>query len=420
MPAASPASALTPGADPSVSFSLMTIQQDLVNVRQEPTKWNPPRPLSRGRTNSGQLPEIGLAAEAFRWGADIRIENAVTELMQPIRMSTEIEFGAPPDPNTKSNNVVFCVAHDSDRWPIFKVSRPPHACFVEQLNSVHQHIDLRPERLTEIINQIGIPMQFWATILDINPVDHHYTLELLAIALQGLSHVNQFAKHTLACPRPAAYSPSIQPVINPRRFGAFPSGHAAEAFLIARLLQVLSGQARKPKVGAEPNEYRLELHLQRLAARIADNRVVAGVHFPIDGTAGRMVGETFAEYFLFRCGLSPHSIGWTPRRFDGSKLAVNKNADDKNKYLTRFDPFEPLPGPDWEGDVPPYFSALPATGVGGLPKQYSIMGARTVGDNKSGHFDASSILAAVANRARAEWNLHTDWEADFGSTGGGN
>ena len=36
------------------------------------------------------------------------------------------------------------------------------------------------------------------------------------------------------------------------------------------------------------------------AARIAINRTVAGVHFPVDSMAGQLLGLTVAEYFIKR------------------------------------------------------------------------------------------------------------------------
>jgi hypothetical protein len=159
-------------------------------------------------------------------------------------------------------------------------------------------------------------------VLDLNPTTHAKTLELLSVALLALSHVNQVAKHAFGCPRPVAYSPTIQPVINPRRFGAFPSGHAAEAFMVARLLQLLSGQPKRISKAGE--ESILERSLQRIAERIATNRVIAGVHFHVDSLVGRMVGETFAEYIFHRAcrtrrGGKLVPRGWNPRGFDGNK-----------------------------------------------------------------------------------------------------
>ena len=37
-------------------------------------------------------------------------------------------------------------------------------------------------------------------------------------------------------------------------------------------------------------------HLFRMAARISDNRVVAGVHFPVDNRVGAILGVTIAEF----------------------------------------------------------------------------------------------------------------------------
>ena len=56
----------------------------------------------------------------------------------------------------------------------------------------------------------------------------------------------------------------------------------------------------------------------RLAARIATNRVVAGVHFPVDSAAGRLLGTALAEFLVARAtGTKVHERGFDGRLFEG-------------------------------------------------------------------------------------------------------
>lgn len=43
------------------------------------------------------------------------------------------------------------------------------------------------------------------------------------------------------------------------------------------------------------------VQLERQAARISVNRVVAGVHFPVDAFAGEALGRCLAAFFLQKC-----------------------------------------------------------------------------------------------------------------------
>ena len=108
-------------------------------------------------------------------------------------------------------------------------------------------------------------------------------------------------KHALACRRPNEYSPQVQPMILTPGHGSFPSGHATETFMSALvLLRLLQNSTISPySVLADQKSWALQL--MRLASRVAMNRTVAGVHFPVDSAAGAVLGLTLGQYFVNRC-----------------------------------------------------------------------------------------------------------------------
>jgi hypothetical protein len=105
--------------------------------------------------------------------------------------------------------------------------------------------------------------------------------------------------------------------------GSLPSGHATEAFIVARVLLqlVIAGAleySTKANSPAPSNASRQQLRelLLRQAARIAINRTVAGVHFPADSMAGQLLGLALGDYLIQRCTASGQVATYT---FDGTK-----------------------------------------------------------------------------------------------------
>ena len=61
----------------------------------------------------------------------------------------------------------------------------------------------------------------------------------------------------------------------------------------------------------------------RIAHRIAANRVVAGVHYPVDSMGGAVLGAAIADAILELSGATP--IG--KRSFDGSTFVTSADQD---------------------------------------------------------------------------------------------
>jgi hypothetical protein len=107
--------------------------------------------------------------------------------------------------------------------------------------------------------------------------------------------------------------------------GSFPSGHCTEAHAVAWVLNELVTQH---STNADA-KIQLRETLMRQAARIAINRTVAGVHFPVDSMAGQMLGFTVGEYFIARAKPEANTTNVGAWAFDGTKYAdVQSNTFD--------------------------------------------------------------------------------------------
>jgi membrane-associated phospholipid phosphatase len=203
-----------------------------------------------------------------------------------------------------------------NRQPLFSLTRPDDfGVFKQQITLVHSFADLRSERIGEILSQVVPQTAYWTSVAGLNPERHKYTLELLGVGLRiGMLMVMRF-KQAMQVPRPAELSALVQPVILTPGYTAYPSGHATEAYLAAELLAQLGDRvtrsletergrtgdpARKTDleqaIATRKSRQGLRAQLNRLAYRVAENRVVAGLHYPIDALPGQVLGIVLARY----------------------------------------------------------------------------------------------------------------------------
>jgi hypothetical protein len=304
------------------------------------------------------LPPVDDPAAMQRWEPWVRAYVAQATLLEPLSFAktgpngaaiwhVETQVGTPPNAPP---------ALTTTPKPLARLNRPTAEAFKDQVKKVLSWADLREERAAEIVAQLDPQFAFWGSVVYLHPSRTPRTLELMNIALLLAVNVEMQFKHALACWRPIEYSAQIQPIITTPGHGALPSGHSTQAYIVATVLQSLLGL---------PDAHSISIQLQRQSARIATNRVVAGVHFPADSIAGRLLGETLGEYFVARCKTSAQ---WTPRFFDGTAMTGNEEL---------MPPTQPLDGPN-------------------APDFYKPFGA-------SGSASASGVLKYMWDKALDEW-----------------
>jgi hypothetical protein len=199
--------------------------------------------------------------------------------------------------------------------PLVSMTRPGSDVFAKQLEFMRNYEDLRADRAPEIMGQLGVPLAFFASIVYLDSARTPRTVELVFAALRLAYSVVMRAKHALACRRPHEFAPQVQPIIPTPNHGTLPSGHATEGTMFAVILGRLLASRTNP-VLKDPATFRQFL---LTAERIATNRTVAGVHFPVDSVAGTLLGAKLAEYFIARCtGGSVVPCGFDGTKYDGA------------------------------------------------------------------------------------------------------
>ncbi len=210
-----------------------------------------------------------------------------------------------------AGNVPSGTTAPAGNWNKFvTMTRPPEATLLKQLDLVNGYADLRADRAREIVAQMSPQYAFWGSVVPLYPARHPYTLELVGMVLRLAKYAEMNFKHALCVRRPNEYSPQVQPMIQTPIHGSLPSGHSTEAHAVARVL----GKLVEVAVPPAPAVLQLRQLLMRQAVRIAINRTIAGVHFPVDSLVGQLLGLAVGDYFIARATGAPAVYSWT---FDG-------------------------------------------------------------------------------------------------------
>jgi membrane-associated phospholipid phosphatase len=250
---------------------LQVTEQAITHVANDPA-WRAPRQLSFSSPES-----MGL------WADWVRASVYLTDFFKGL------------DWEVNRQRETVSLSYGDSTFAVLR--RPDMQTFKQQLDYLRQYLDQRPDRSPEVLTQLGFPTPYFAMILGLQGAINRHTLELIALTQVLASHVAMVAKHHLACRRPDRLDATVMPIIPTPAHGSFPSAHATEAFAVAEVLNAfIAGLGRYPDVAKR------QALIHKLAERVAVNRTVAGVHYPIDTWAGAILGRAVGQIILGKCG----------------------------------------------------------------------------------------------------------------------
>jgi len=182
---------------------------------------------------------------------------------------------------------------------IFRLQRPSINFLSRQIEKINIYQDLRDDRRHEYLTQIDDIISFYGSMIQLDQNQRKRTLEFLYVAQQLTILLEMQIKHHCWSPRPNQFSPYICPVIPTPLHSAYPSGHAAEAHSLASIVHSL---LYKPQLEGGLTQWSIPF---RVAHRIAVNRTIAGVHYPVDSAAGSLLGIVIGSNLIALCSKKP-------------------------------------------------------------------------------------------------------------------
>jgi hypothetical protein len=255
-------------------------------VRPVDPRW----PATAAATMRAAAGAVNIADPLWRWGSAFRVQAVVADLAWRLRVEQcvlKLTVGG-----AVSLDLQPCAALQD-------------AFFEDQIDKVQRAAIEREDRLPEILAQSDDFRVFFRVLLGLDAAASPLLAEVLAVAWQWATPLVMALKNDVAALRPVQRAPGVLPVLATPAHGSLPSGHATMATLTADILSQLlfDGQPDHPRVR----------QMDRLARRIAFNRVVAGVHFPVDSAAGYALGLRLAGHF----------VGWATGKRALEKLHFN-------------------------------------------------------------------------------------------------
>ncbi len=285
-------------ANPLLVEAMGRSREGLVDVTGA-TTWAPP------------LPGLADPRQVLRWEPWVRLSLLQDELQEGLSVR--------PVHGATSTMTVMLGGH-----ALLTMSRPGADHFQRELGRVLSLAALREDRAPEILAQIDGQWAFWGQLLPFRLAQTPTLVELMNLAIQFCVSVELRLKHAFACPRPHELSHAVRPMITTPGHGTYPMGHAAQVEAVRVVLMALLTSLGLPPGAPTAHGHgplAFDVVSDELCHRIAENRVVAGVHFPVDGSAGLFLGRVLGRHLvgaLGGCRLMPkQAVPSYPLQADG-------------------------------------------------------------------------------------------------------
>ncbi|RUX18500.1 hypothetical protein EOA27_13695 [Mesorhizobium sp. M2A.F.Ca.ET.037.01.1.1] len=161
---------------------------------------------------------------------------------------------------------------------------------IANLLAKQDQVDERRNRREEIERQDTLDLSDFTRPLCIeNVAGFEATESLFSTILQLCEYVGLQYKDMYGRTRPSMIDPTLRPMLPVPPHSSYPSNHAFQCTSLALVFERFFPQHPATE----------ELH--RVAARLAENREWAGLHYESDTAAGKLLAERFLPFLVDAC-----------------------------------------------------------------------------------------------------------------------
>ena len=260
------------------SHALLAGRRTAGRVPNDPPKFPP----AESALAFDGLDEPSEPSRLARWEPAVRMMLVVTEFVSQMKVAPVPGKGLTVATVHVGGKLLATVQRPTDKLLLKSPKGFPGVLKARRLRAARTD-EIQVQRFaldTHVLDVMGRP-----------PHSHPACAELAQVTIEIATVLVQQLKHHLCVPRPSELSGAVNPMIPVPGHSSFPGGHALQSMAVAVAVANACGETAAQQAG-----------LHKLAARIAENRMVAGLHYPVDNDSGLALGWLLATCLAKACG----------------------------------------------------------------------------------------------------------------------